>query len=140
MGTGKNLKYHLSIHPSLLSDDLLAENLPPKLREDFELYKKIFKIGPSNFYKFEGLGTHELGGKLEGYSALDIEWEGNKDAYKLVYRVDFTHKPKIIYLISFSSHNESYDLADERVRATRRRGSKKISRKSATKRRPSRPN
>lgn len=133
-------KYDLCIHPELMGVDLESVFLPGPLKENFNTYCSIFRIGPDNFNSYPGLKTHSLNKrKLQGYNALDIEWNGNPDAFKLVYKMPEYHKSNTIRLISFSSHNEAYDSAEERELVLRRKGSKKLPRKSKTKRRPSRP-
>lgn len=58
--------------------------MPAELKEDFwELYEPILEADPLGC---GGFPNHNLTGDLRGCRALEIEWEGDPNAYRLVYR------------------------------------------------------
>nr|WP_275974048.1 hypothetical protein [Argonema galeatum] len=92
------------------SQDLLE--LPEELQEEFPLYQQLLTTNPQ---KPSRVPSHNLKGDLTGYRALDIEWEGNPNAYRLVYRINEKPAPKRVLIVSFAEHNPAYDRAKERT-------------------------
>jgi len=70
-------------------------------------------------YKCEGFPHHALKGELAGYYALGIEWEGNPNAFRLVYRIYDKPAPRTVAIISFDKHDPAYDKAKNRARRKR---------------------
>ena len=104
-------RYRLKIHPLVNSEDIPA--LPAELQADFyEVFQPILQTDP---YNCDGFPHHSLKGDLTGYRALDIEWEGNPNAYRLVYRINEKPAPKRVLIVSFAEHNPAYDRAKERT-------------------------
>lgn len=107
-------RYRLKIHPKVITEDL--PSLPEELQIDFdEIFKPILHIDPKNC---DGLPHHPLTGKLRNWQALEIEWEGNPNAYRLVYRIFDKPAPKHVEIISFAQHNPAYDNAKLRLGKT----------------------
>jgi hypothetical protein len=50
---------------------------------------------------------------------LDISWEGNPNAYRLVYRVYEKPAPRRVLVLSFDEHDLAYEKA--KARAERKR-------------------
>ena len=103
-------KYEVQVHPLVYSQDLLG--LPEQLQDEFPFYQQILTIIPQNPSR---VPSHNLKGRLTDYRALDIEWEGNPNAYKLVYRVYEKPAPRRVVIISFAEHDLAYDRAKERT-------------------------
>lgn len=108
-------RYLLKIHPGVNAEDL--PDLPPDLQSDFtEVFQPILKTDP---YGCDGFDNHILKGRLRGYRVLDIEWESNPNAYKLVYRIYDKPSPKRVAILSFDEHDAAYEKAI--IRAGRNR-------------------
>lgn len=107
---GTKSRYLLKINPLVLAEDIPA--LPSELQADFvEVFQPILQVDP---YNCDGLPSHPLKGDLSGYRALEVEWEGDKNAYRLVYRVYEKPTPKRVQILSFAEHDPAYDKAKER--------------------------
>ena len=104
-------RYYLDPVPRFMVEDLPA--LPPELRD---LYlgdiKDALRKRPD---KPKGFGHHFLYGDLKGYLALEVEWENDPNAYRLVYKILNNPPPRRVKIISFAKHNLAYDSAMERV-------------------------
>lgn len=104
-------KYQVKIHPKVLTDDI--PNLPEDLQIDFnEIFKPILQFDPHNC---DGLPCHKLTGKLKNWQALEVEWEGDPNAYRLVYRIFEKPAPKYVEIVSFALHDPAYDNAKVRL-------------------------
>ena len=104
-------RYVLKIHPLVNREDI--PDLPAELRADFfEVFIPILTTDP---YNCEGFPYHKLKGRLKGYHALEIEWLGNPNAYRLVYRIYEKPAPKRVLIISFAEHDAAYDRAKQRT-------------------------
>ncbi|WP_051030528.1 hypothetical protein [Halothece sp. PCC 7418] len=77
----------------------------------WEHYKPLLKTDP---YNCSGFPNHALKGKLRGYRALEIDWEGV--AYRLVYRVYEKPSPRRVLVISFAEHDPAYEKAIARIK------------------------
>lgn len=138
-GKKSKYKYDLVIHPEFTSVDLNNSFFPQEICCLIKSNLIEFRNGP-DFFEIEfGWSFHVLPKrKLKGMYALEIPWKGNKDFFRLVYEILDDRHPKIIRLWSLSTHNEAYDAAERRHEDKRRRGSKKLPRKSSAERPPSR--
>jgi mRNA interferase RelE/StbE len=104
-------KYQVKLHPKVLNDDI--PNLPEDLQVDFnEIFKPILQLDP---HKCDGLPCHTLTGKLKNWQALEVEWEGDPNAYRLVYRIFEKPAPKHVEIVSFALHDPAYDKAKVRL-------------------------
>ena len=104
-------RYLLKINPLVLSEDI--PTLPEQLQIDFlEVFQPILQTDP---HEFEGFPWHSLKGDLAGYRALEVEWEGNPNAYRLVYRIYEKPAPRRILIISFAEHDPAYEKAKNRA-------------------------
>ncbi len=93
-----------------MGEDL--NQLPQILNHRFwEEYKSILENNPDHC---GGLPNHALKGKLKGYRALEIDWNGV--AYRLVYRVYEKPSPRRVLVISFAEHDPAYDKAIARLK------------------------
>jgi len=108
-------RYLLKINPLVIREDLPL--FPEELQTDFEaVFQPILQTDP---YKCEGFPHHLLKGELAGYYALEIEWEGNPNSYRLVYRIYDKPAPRRVLIISFGEHDPAYDKAKTRARRKR---------------------
>ena len=82
-----------------------------------DIYQPVLQIDP---YQCEGLPSHELKGDLLGYRTLEVEWLGNPNAYRLVYRVYENPTPRRVLIISFAEHDPAYEKASARSGKKRR--------------------
>ena len=104
-------KYQLHINPLVLREDIPA--LPEQLQTDFnEVFQPILQTDP---HGCEGFPWHTLKGNLSGYRALEVEWEGNYNAYRLVYRVYEKPAPRRVLILSFAEHDPAYEKAKARI-------------------------
>ena len=104
-------KYQLKIHPKVFAEDI--PNLPEDLKTDFdEIFKPVLQFDPHNC---DGLSCHLLTGKLKNWQALEVEWEGDPNAYRLVYRIFDKPAPRHVEIISFAPHDPAYDNAKVRL-------------------------
>ena len=104
-------RYLLKINPLVLNEDIPA--LPIELQADIvEIYQPVLQVDP---YKCYGLPSHGLKGDLSGYRALEVEWSGNPNAYRLVYRIYEKPTPRRVLIISFAEHDPAYELAKARA-------------------------
>lgn len=104
-------KYLFQVHPQVAAQDL--PNLPVELRELFlGSIRQQLVTNPAVSSKFQ---THTLSGKLASYRAVEIEWQGNPNAYRLVYRVYDKPAPRRVLVLSFDEHDAAYDKAKERA-------------------------
>jgi len=102
-------KYILQTHPSMVGKDL--KELSTFLVNQFwEHYKPLLQTDPYNCGEFH---NHALKGKLRGYRALEIDWNGVD--YRLVYRVYEKPSPRRVLVISFAEHDPAYAKAVARV-------------------------
>ena len=107
------IKYLLKIHPQVISNDL--PNLPEELQLDFEeIFQPILRSDPHNCGGI--LSFHALKGKLKGYQTIEVEFEGDKNSYRLVYRIYQKPSPPHVYIFSFTEHDLAYDYAKARRR------------------------
>lgn len=105
------IKYGLKISHLVNCEDLPA--LPEKLQVDFE--KILQPVLRSDPYSGGGLiPCHSLTGKLLGYRALEIEFEGDPNAYRLVYKIYEKPSPPHVRIVSFATHDSAYEKAKER--------------------------
>lgn len=103
-------KYLLKIHPQVSKNDI--PELPVELPADFfNIFLPILKTDP---YNCQGFAHHRLKGRLKDYWTLEIEWLGNPNAYRLVYRIYEKPVPKRVVIVSFDKHDPAYDKAKER--------------------------
>ncbi|ABW29240.1 hypothetical protein [Acaryochloris marina] len=108
-------RYHLKVHPKVTSEDVHI--LPEDLKTDFEeIFKPVLQEDP---HKCDFLPWHNLTGGLQNYRALEIEWEGDPNAYRLVYRICEKPAPKRVEILSFAEHDPAYEKAKERLRRRR---------------------
>lgn len=104
-------RYRLKINPLVNSEDILA--LPEELQVDFsEVFQPILRIDP---YDCDGFPHHCLKGNLVNYRTLDIEWQGNPNAYRLVYRIYEKPAPRRVLILSFDEHDAAYEKAKARA-------------------------
>lgn len=102
-------RYDVQVYQLVYAQDL--PELPNLLQDDFLFYQKVLTVSPQNPSR---VPSHSLKGRLTDYRALDIEWEGNPNAYKLVYRIYEKPAPKRVVIISFAEHDPAYDKAKDR--------------------------
>jgi mRNA-degrading endonuclease YafQ of YafQ-DinJ toxin-antitoxin module len=77
------------------TEDIL--NLPQSLQEDFsDICNSILSQDPYNCF---GLPNHSLKGRLKGYRAIEIDYQGR--AYRLVYRIYEKPAPKRTNFVLF---------------------------------------
>lgn len=87
--------------------------MPIELQADFvEIYQPVLQIDP---YRCEELPSHRLKGDLSGYRALEVEWEGNPNAYRLVFRIYEKPTPRRVLVVSFAEHDSAYSKAKART-------------------------
>jgi hypothetical protein len=104
-------KYQLKIHPKLIAEDI--PNLPDELQVDFdEIFKPLLQLDP---HQCCGLPCHPLTGKLRNWQALEVEWENDPNAYRLVYRIFEKPAPRHVQIISFARHDPAYENAKLRL-------------------------
>jgi hypothetical protein len=107
---GIKSKYQVQTHHEVRTIDL--PNLSQELQEIFkDLCDAIFVVDP---YNCSGFPNHWLRGKLRGYRALEIDWNGV--AYRLVYRIYEKPSPRRILIVSFAEHDPAYEKAIARVK------------------------
>ena len=95
----------------MLREDIPA--LPEQLQTDFnKVFQPILQTEP---HGCEGFPWHILKGDLSGYRALEVEWEGNPNAYRLVYRIYEKPAPRRVLIISFAEHDPAYEKAKTRA-------------------------
>ena len=73
------------------------------------IYQQILAIAP---YQLFGLASHNLTGKLKGYRAIEIDYQGI--AYRLVYKIHEKPAPKRVVILSFAEHDPAYEKAKKR--------------------------
>jgi len=105
---GTKSKYQVKVHPDVRTEDI--PSLPTQLQNDFSGYQLAIARDP---YQKRGVSNHALKGKLKGYWALEIDWEGV--AYRLVYRVYEKPSPRRVLVVSFAEHDPAYEKAIARV-------------------------
>lgn len=117
---GTKSKFHVVIHHKVKKEDL--PQLSKEMQEDFEeVFVPILGEDP---YTCKGyFPNHDLVRDLRGCKALEIEIEidGYKECYRLIYKITDTPKNKTVEIISFGLHDPAYDKAHERVLARARR-------------------
>ena len=86
--------------------------LPEQLQVDFALYRLVLAKNPQ---KPSRVPSHNLTGDLTGYRALEVEWEGNPNTYRLVYRIYEKPAPRRVLVISFAEHDPAYEKAKTRA-------------------------
>lgn len=101
--------YKIQIHPLVSTEDL--PTLPEQLQIDFGMYRLLLAKNPQN----PRLSSHNLTGELLGYRALEVEWEGNLNAYRLVYRIYDKPAPRRVLVVSFAKHDSAYRKARARA-------------------------
>lgn len=107
---GTKSRYRVKVNPLVSREDLPL--LPPELQQDFKDYcESIFVQDP---YGCFGLPNHTLKGKLSHCRALEIEWQGNPNAFRLVYRIHEKPAPSRVDILSFAEHDLAYEKAKER--------------------------
>ena len=107
------IKCLLKIHPQVINNDLPI--LPKALQLDFEeSFKPILRSAPHNCGGI--LPFHLLKGKLKGYQAMEVAFEGDKNLYRLVYRIHHKPSPSHVYIVSFAQHDLAYEYAKIRRR------------------------
>jgi len=100
------IRYLLKIHPQVLSEDIPA--LPLQLRAEFsETFQRTLQADAHNC---RGFPWHFLRGELTGYRALEIEWQGNPNTYRLVYRIYEKPAPRRV-----DEHDSAYNKAIARA-------------------------
>ena len=105
---GIKSKYRVQVDQRIYQEDFPL--LPPELQEDFKEYcESIFVEDP---YDCFGFPNHGLCGKLKDCRALEIEWDGNPNAYRVVYRVLEKPAPRRVVVLSFARHDKSLDGSD----------------------------
>ena len=101
-------KYEVQAHKLIEIEDL--PSLPKELKEDYiDISESILAYDPKNCF---GFPRHYLKGKLKDCMALEIEWEGDPNAYRLVYRILEKPAPKRVEILSFAKHEKSLDGVD----------------------------
>ncbi|MFW9263458.1 hypothetical protein [Nostoc sp. CALU 546] len=117
MGTKSN--FHVRIDSRVKKEDL--PQLSKEMQTDFE---EIFVplLGEDPYTCKNLFPNHDLEWKLEGWKALEIDLEENgyRECYRLVYKITDTNNIKTVEIISFGLHDPAYDRANERVSARRR--------------------
>ena len=103
-------RYEIQIHPLVYREDL--GELPEELAAEFPFYQQVLSRNPR---KPPQVPSHDLKGPLADYRALDIQWEGNPNAYRIVYRIYEKPAPKRVVIISFGEHDPAYNRAKERA-------------------------
>lgn len=104
------IRYRLNINYKLTTEDIPV--LPYELQVDFEtIFKPLLENDPQ---KCDGLSCHFLRGRLRGCKALEIKWEGDSNAYRLIYRICDRPAPRYVEVISFARHNLAYECAQHR--------------------------
>lgn len=103
-------RYQLKIHPQVISEDLPA--LPKDLQVDFQkIFKPVLQLDPHNC---ASLPCHDLKGKLLNCKALEVAFEGDKNEYRLVYRIFEKPSPRHVAILSFGKHDLAYEMAQAR--------------------------
>ncbi len=102
--------YKIQIHPAVNTEDL--PRLPEQLKVDFALYQLVLAKNPQ---KPERIPSHNLAGNLSGYRAMEVSWDGNYNAYRLVYRVCEKPAPRRVLILSFAEHDPAYEKAKARI-------------------------
>lgn len=83
--------------------------LPIELQKNLPIYQQILAIAPHQLF---GLASHNLTGKLKGYRAIEIDYQGI--AYRLVYKIHEKPAPKRVVILSFAEHDPAYEKAKKR--------------------------
>jgi len=106
---GIKSKYQVKTRQEVRQADLPI--LSQGLQEIFwDICDAVFVVDP---YNCSGFPNQVLKGKLKGYRALEIDWEGV--AYRLVYRVYEKPSPRRVLVISFAEHDPAYEKAIARI-------------------------
>ena len=100
--------YLLQVHKLVNSEDL--PSLPKELQQDFKDYCASFLINDP--YGCYGLPHHMLRGKLKDCIALEVEWDGDPNAYRMVYRVHEKPAPRRVEVLSFIKHEKNEEGID----------------------------
>ena len=109
-------KFYVKDHPKIKKDDISC--LPETLQILYQKIKVILAtdpkyLNPRNDSK-PPFTFHELSRELKGWRAIDsIKYEGV--SYRLIYRFDDSPKIMRVDIASFSTHDDAYDKATERV-------------------------
>lgn len=105
------IKYQINRHPSLVSEDIPL--LPDDLKSDFyRIFEPYLQVDP---HFCCGHPSHNLTGKLKNCRSLEIEFDGDPNAYRLVYRIHDKPAPRRVEIISFAKHDPAYEIAKERL-------------------------
>ncbi len=81
-----------------------------ELLEDFaHVIKPLLQLDPLNFCGT--YSSHSLLGELQGYRALEIDFD---TAYRLVYRIYEKPSPRRIVILSFGEQDPAYEKAKQR--------------------------
>lgn len=58
---------------------------------------------------------NQLTEKLRNWQALEVEWDNDLSAYRLVYQKFDKPAPRYVQIISFARHDSAYDNAKLRL-------------------------
>ena len=101
-------RYQLQIDNQVTKEDFPL--LPMEIVEDLaNVIKPLLQLDPLNFcgtYSF-----HALLGELQGYRALEIDFD---KVYRLVYRIYEKPAPRRVVILSFGEHDPAYENAKQR--------------------------
>lgn len=89
-------------------------SLPKELQEDWLYFQGVLQSDP---YKCDDLPWHVLHGALRGFRAIEVEYQGNKNLYRLVFKIREKPSPRHVIVVSFDKH----DLAYKKAKIRRRR-------------------
>ncbi|MEI6330417.1 MAG: hypothetical protein ACOYN8_18900 [Pseudanabaena sp.] len=104
-------KYQLQIDNQAINEDFPM--LPMELLEDFaNIIKPLLQLDPLNCCGT--YSSHALLGKLQGYRALEIDFD---KVYRLVYRIYEKPAPRRVVILSFGEHDPAYENAKRRKKA-----------------------
>ena len=106
------INYRLKISPQIETEDV--PSLPKELQEDWLYFKGVLQSDP---YKCDNLPWHSLRGKLKGFRAVEVEYRGDKNLYRLVFKICEKPSPRHVIILSFTM----LDLAYEKAKARRRK-------------------
>ncbi len=98
----------IQIHPLVSTEDL--PTLPEQLQIDFAIYRLLLARNPQK----PRLPGHNLTGELLGYRVLEVEWEGDLNAYRLIYHIYDKPAPRRVLIVSFAEHDSAYSKAKAR--------------------------